>query len=111
MIAVQQSVLMKTIVTPEGWQSTIENGVKLISYDGKCYKVLYTVHSIHTMKYMHDKHALLSKDRRAKYIRLWRTYDALHVYELCLRGKSCYQCFALQHCLLMRGHCGTHCLH
>eukprot|EP00953_Heterococcus_sp_UTEX-ZZ885_P005783 3582-Heterococcus_DN1.PRE.2 len=33
MLAVQQSVSMKMIVTPEGWQSTIENGVKLISYD------------------------------------------------------------------------------
>jgi ankyrin repeat protein len=34
-VAVQQSVLMKMIVPPEGWQSTVENGVKLISYDGK----------------------------------------------------------------------------
>eukprot|EP00953_Heterococcus_sp_UTEX-ZZ885_P012339 7073-Heterococcus_DN1.PRE.1 len=33
-IAVQESVLMKMIVPPEGWQSTVENGVKLISYDG-----------------------------------------------------------------------------
>jgi hypothetical protein len=26
---------MKKIVAPEGWRSTVENGVTLISYDGK----------------------------------------------------------------------------
>jgi hypothetical protein len=35
MLAVQQSVLMKMIVTPEGWQFIIKNAVKLISCDGK----------------------------------------------------------------------------
>jgi hypothetical protein len=35
-IAVQESVLMKMMVPPEGWQSTVDNGVKLISYDDKC---------------------------------------------------------------------------
>jgi hypothetical protein len=33
MLAVQQSVQMKTIVIPEGWQFTMENVIKLIAYD------------------------------------------------------------------------------
>jgi ankyrin repeat protein len=41
-MAVQESVLMKIIVPPQGWQSTVENGVKLISYDGKC--VFFTMY-------------------------------------------------------------------
>jgi hypothetical protein len=40
MLAVQQSVLMKMISTPEGWQSTVVNGVKMISYDGKRHALL-----------------------------------------------------------------------
>jgi hypothetical protein len=48
MLAVQQSVLMKMIVPSEGWQSTFETGVKLISYDGKR-QPIYALFGIYTL--------------------------------------------------------------
>jgi hypothetical protein len=48
MCAVQQSVSMKMIVTPEGWQSAIDNGVKLISSDGKRHSIYIHLLSIYT---------------------------------------------------------------
>jgi hypothetical protein len=53
MVAVQQSVLMKMMVDPEGWYSAIENGVKLISH----MKVSVTLYKLCTW----DKGTLLEK--------------------------------------------------